>query len=373
MVKSTRMPVLPVVGLFPFVFVLTLMGVLGSLLPEDGQDRRPGSIIGEQRYPVYCIAFAPDGKTLASGGGFPGKEGEVRLWDVATSTPRAALRGHEQCVYTASFSPDGRTLATTSFDGIVKLWDMDRMQECGSVSIAREYCGLPIAFSANAEVLAIPGRAPGLLLPCEDADIMLWPTAISAQPAPLAGAVPLALGCDGHGLVLCRAMLGGEFRPDCKAFTRAGQYHGLRIERFWDLTNEQEILTLSGHKDYIWSLVFSPNGRTLASAASDKTVRLWDVATGRERNTLRGHTDQVNCVVFETDGGLLATASHDRTVRLWDASTGVEQATFVGHEGAVTCVTFSPDSRWVASGSYDKSVRLWRLTDARRGNSRDKH
>src|SRR6266404_1954927 len=115
MAKLKQMLVCPVVVLLPFIAVLAFMGALGPLLPEHSQDESPGSIIGEHRYPVYCIAFAPDGKTLASVGGFPRKEGEVRLWDVPTSTARAILRGHRQCVYAATFSPDGRTLATTSF------------------------------------------------------------------------------------------------------------------------------------------------------------------------------------------------------------------------------------------------------------------
>src|SRR5262249_16830213 len=86
--------------------LLSVMGVLDPLFHSDDEDEFAGEILGRHRYPVHCIAFAPNGKTLASGGGFPGKDGEVRLWDVSSGMVRAILPGHQKCVYAATFSPD---------------------------------------------------------------------------------------------------------------------------------------------------------------------------------------------------------------------------------------------------------------------------
>jgi WD40 repeat protein len=68
-------------------------------------------------------------------------------------------------------------------------------------------------------------------------------------------------------------------------------------------------------------VAFSPDGRRLASASHDQTVKLWDSATGKELLAFKGHTDSVVHVVFSPDGQCLASASYDKTVTLWSAAT----------------------------------------------------
>ncbi len=77
-------------------------------------------------------------------------------------------------------------------------------------------------------------------------------------------------------------------------------------------------------------------------------------------NTLGGHAKQVNGVSFSPDGKMLATASGDNTVKLWDTSTGKEVKTLTGHTNSVIGVSFSPDGKMLASGSHDDTVKLWR-------------
>jgi WD40 repeat protein len=113
------------------------------------------------------------------------------------------------------------------------------------------------------------------------------------------------------------------------------------------------------HSKAVSSVAYSPDGKTLASASLDKTIKLWAVATGVEQATIKGHTHFVLSVAFSPDDKTLASGSFDKTVRLWDAATGKERAALKGHTGWVYSVAFSPDSKALASASQDGTVRLW--------------
>jgi WD40 repeat protein/serine/threonine protein kinase len=129
--------------------------------------------------------------------------------------------------------------------------------------------------------------------------------------------------------------------------------------KLWDATTGEELRTLKGHRLGVRSVAFSPDGKQLASASKDRTVILWDTATGRQLRTLRGHQGRVESVAFRPDGKQLASASRDKTVKLWNADTGQELRTLKGHDGGIYCVAFSPDGTRLASASKDRTVKLW--------------
>jgi WD40 repeat protein len=123
---------------------------------------------------------------------------------------------------------------------------------------------------------------------------------------------------------------------------------------------------LKGHMALVYSLAFSPDGKTLASAGFDNVVKLWDFSAGGEEvRTLTGHAGPVYCVAFSPDGKILASSSADQTIRFWNPSDGKLIRELKGHTGIVDSVAFSPDGKFLASGSADKTVRLWNPADGK--------
>jgi WD40 repeat protein len=112
------------------------------------------------------------------------------------------------------------------------------------------------------------------------------------------------------------------------------------------------------------NLAFSPDSRFLSSGGEEYTVKIFDVTTGLEARTpLRGHTEDIYAVAFSPDSRWLASAGEDSTVRLWDCQAGYALThTLRGHTGLVNSLAFSPDSKKLYSGSNDFTVKVWDMT-----------
>ncbi len=116
---------------------------------------------------------------------------------------------------------------------------------------------------------------------------------------------------------------------------------------------------LYGHNNIIYQVAWSPNGRILASASADRSVRLWDVHYGRLLHDPIGQGDYVFSVAWSPDGRVLASGCYDETIRLTDGVTGLPVRDLTGHDGPVYNVAWSPDGRYLASASYDHTIRIW--------------
>jgi WD40 repeat protein/serine/threonine protein kinase len=151
------------------------------------------------------------------------------------------------------------------------------------------------------------------------------------------------------------------FSPDGRRLASIDRDATVRV---WDAASGQELFIVKGHKQVVAGVAFSPDGRRLASEYGEGVV-IRDVATGQEVLILEGHRGQVFGAAFSPDGRRLALMDRNGTVRVWDTTSGQELLTLKGHKGGVSEAAFSPDGARLASSGQDGTVRVWDAASGR--------
>jgi WD40 repeat protein len=363
---------------------------------------------------INAVAFSRDGRRLASAGA----DGTVRVWDRQTGEALRTLRGHEGAVLAVAFSPEGR-LASGGADHTARLWDGEGNEvlalrghtvdvasvafspdgtrlatggggdERGELKVWRAADGTvlhavddlepitALCFSPNGTRLATALRDSTVVV--RDAatcapllQLHLWGNAPCTGVAFSADAPQRIAAVNSEGSVRVWGPDGKDlyFLPDTLENVRAlalqpGRDHYLATAGAGGAVSVRYAASgklafvVRGHSRPVTCLTFSPDGRSLATASRDQTMKLWDVTSRHEEFTVTSTTDRFTTVAFSPDSRRLAAAGQDRRVEVWDAATGRSLATLDGHGDEVTGAAFSPDGRWLASGGGDGTVRLW--------------
>lgn len=354
---------------------------------------------------VNLLVFSPDGKTLASGGGW---DRTVHLWDVDTGALRVGLKGHTAPTRDIAFSPDSSTLITASRDKTMRLWDANTGTEQKNLPTPEDKVN-PFAV-ANLMLKRIdPGVLPGkrddvhtvkfsedgtqLVSVSSDGSLHLWNVDTGRYQLSFSlgeytdWMSTIAFSPDSKYLVsnnefkervrvwsvetftqhtiltTPEQVLGLTFSPDMKKL--AGRHFDMTI-RVWDAETKEHLSTLQGARrpDY-WPLIFSPDGKILASRGITKLfgdgneIQLWETDTGDELFTLKEHTHGVSEYTFSPDSKVFVSGGEDGTIVLWDVETGKSLLNLItGHTKPISALAFSADGKTLASGSGNK-IHLW--------------
>ncbi|MDJ0695570.1 caspase family protein [Mastigocoleus sp. MO_188.B34] len=263
----------------------------------------PKTLQGNNNADITSISFSPDGEILASGD----SKGRVKLWQTHNGDMIKSLKGHKHAINSLSFSRDGNILASASGDETVKLWDVKKHSSIATLKGHKSQV-LSVDFSPNANnILATASM---------DKTVKFWQLNITETP--------------------------------------------LRKEILRERVKVTLLKSLKKHTSQVNAVSFSPDGKTLASASSDLTIKLWKVKEGTLLKTLKGHNNSIWSINFSPNGQTIVSASDDQTVKLWSIN-GRELKTLKGHTDSVYDATFSPDGKIIASGSFDGTIKIWDL------------
>ncbi|EXA30335.1 hypothetical protein FOVG_18262 [Fusarium oxysporum f. sp. pisi HDV247] len=303
-------------------------------------------------FSVSSVVFSNDGRLIASGS----YDNTVKIWNVATGEEERTLKGHTGWVTSVVFSNDGKLIASGSYDETVKIWNVATgEEEC--VLKGHTHFVSSVVFSNDGKLIASGSY---------DNTIKVWKVATGDEEQTLKGHTGpvtsvvfsnddklIASGSSDMTVKIWNVATGEEER------TLKGSYD--ETVKIWKVATGEEERTLNGHTSRVNSVVFSNDGKLIASGSSDNTVKIWKVATDEEERTLKGHTSPVTSVVFSNDDTLIASGSWDNTVKIWKVATGEEERTLEGHTFSVSSVVFSNDGTLIASGSSDETVKIWKV------------
>ncbi|KAF9345755.1 hypothetical protein BGX26_002771 [Mortierella sp. AD094] len=285
---------------------------------------------------VKTVAYSPNGNQVATGS----VDLTVRLWETERGECIRVLEGHTDWIKCIAYSPKGDRIVSASFDKTLRLWDTDTgISQTLNGHTDTVSC---VMYLPNGKQIASGGK---------DRTIRLW---------------------DAESGVAHHTPIGHTQAVDSVVYSPVGNFVATgskdKSVRIWDaetgiclhrLTHKPDRKFECIPEDFIADVIYSPDGKQLASKGIDQTVRLWNTETGLLQHTIGNLGDPIDCVVYSPDNSILATGSNDNKVRLWDVQTGKCVQTLDEHENDITCIVFTAKGDQLASATKDGTVSIW--------------
>jgi len=352
----------------------------------------PSHVLSGHKGWVLCVEWEARERKLATGG----HDGRVHVWDPKSGKAIGnALKGHSKWITSLAWEPIhinsvNPRLASSSKDGTVRVWSMiTRTSEyvlgghTASVNVVKwgggGLLGRGILYTAGSDRCVRVWDADGGRLLHVLKDHAHWVTTLALNtdfvlrtgPYDHTGKEPSS-DAEAQSLALVRYKTLTATTPEI--LISGSDDHTLFL---WDLFSSSTSIAVSsdesshtnggklkpqarltGHQRQVSHVVFSPDGRWVASGSWDNSVRLWEGRTGKFIATLRGHVAPVYRLAWSADSRLLISASKDSTLKIWDLKTYKLKTDLPGHTDEVYCVDFVADK--VVSGGRDCVVKIWK-------------
>ncbi len=250
---------------------------------------------------VNSVAFSPDGLCIASGS----SDAKVQIFDAKSGILIKTFEGHTDEVDSVTFSPDGKRIASGSRDNTVRVWNTDNGEEIARMKGHTSRVN-SVAFSPDgSRIVSGSGKIKITLRPHDTID---------------------------------------------------------NTVRIWNAENGVQIRLFEGHADAVNSVVFSPDGKSIASCSSYSTALVWNAADGKITTSFEERTGVFKTVSFSSDGKhiIVSGSSSREVIRIWDTKNAKQTTIFKGYTTSlITCVAFSPDGQHILCGTYSGTLHIW--------------
>ena len=318
------------------------------------------------------VAVSPDGRLLAAAG----DRATLVLSDAASGALLKRLEGHDPkasstgSVRAIAFEPDGRSLYSAGDDGRVIRWAIPSGEKLGEwQASAGKVWGL--AIRPDGQQLATGDASGTISVWSPDGALHTTLGGIGSTVfARIKNRVKRWLGLPirgaGHERAIAASTRSLVYSPDGRQLASTSYD---RTARLWDVASGKEVQVLRGHNDTVLGVDFSPDGKLLATSSADRRIVLWQVATGQPLRVLTGHQNIVLGLRFSADGSTLYSTSRDNTLRAWDVASGATLRVFQGHEAGLWSVALAPAGAdgahaWAVTAANDGTLRRWPLAPA---------